>query len=328
MRRPPPIWKAKQVVYSIPIKIEAEQVMKVLVIAVLLACWASAVEPQQPPIYKVRFTATDATKSTYDVFMNGLRSALTVDASSVQGIPVLPSTNDLKPNDLHRYVVVELFTNNKGKNNKNVSLVIDVTNVYILGYRPGDGAASYFFNTVPVAVQNLFFQGTTRTDLKFDGSYDTLQGKAGEDRDQIPLGFAELRQKIENLNHYTPKADIKKVASSLLVCLQMISEAARYKVIQQQIAALAPAVAGGADKSLKPDGLMKGYQTNWGQLSTAVQSAKPDGSFVKSVTVAHLTYSNVAAVRPVIAVLLKDSPTAYHAAALLDRFIDQALTQI
>ncbi|KAE8726312.1 hypothetical protein F3Y22_tig00007099pilonHSYRG00019 [Hibiscus syriacus] len=209
--------------------------MKVLAIAVLLACWASAVEPQKPSIYTLRFTATDATKGRYDAFMIDLRRVLTLNENAVQGIPVLPSTNDLKPTDLNRY--------------------------------------------------------------------DALEGKAGEDRDKIPLGFAELHQKIENLNHYKPKDDIKKVASSLLVCFQMISEAARYKYIQQQIAALAP-------------------------LSTAVQSAKPDASFVKSVTVAHLTYSNVAAVRPVIAVLLKDSPTAYHAAALLDRFIDQALTQI
>ncbi|KAE8726313.1 hypothetical protein F3Y22_tig00007099pilonHSYRG00021 [Hibiscus syriacus] len=234
--------------------------MKVLAIAVLLACWASAVEPQKPSIYTLRFTATDATKGRYDAFMIDLRRVLTLNENAVQGIPVLPSTNDLKPTDLNRY--------------------------------------------------------------------DALEGKAGEDRDKIPLGFAELHQKIENLNHYKPKDDIKKVASSLLVCFQMISEAARYKYIQQQIAALAPVVPGGAGKSLKPDALMKGYQNNWGQLSTAVQSAKPDASFVKSVTVAHLTYSNVAAVRPVIAVLLKDSPTAYHAAALLDRFIDQALTQI
>ncbi|XP_039057835.1 ribosome-inactivating protein alpha-trichosanthin-like [Hibiscus syriacus] len=228
MRPPPPIWKAKQFVYSIPIKIEAEQAMKVLAIAVLLACWASAVEPQKPSIYTLRFTATDATKGRYDAFMIDLRRVLTLNENAVQGIPVLPSTNDLKPTDLNRYVVVELFTNNK-----KVSLVIDVTNVYILGYRPGDGTASYFFNSVPVAVQNL---------------YDALEGKAGEDRDKIPLGFAELHQKIENLNHYKPKDDIKKVASSLLVCFQMISEAARYKYIQQQIAALAPVVPGGAGK--------------------------------------------------------------------------------
>ncbi|KAK8977199.1 hypothetical protein V6N11_021285 [Hibiscus sabdariffa] len=76
----------------------------------------------------------------------------------------------------------------------------------------------------------------------------------------------------------------------------MVSEATRFKVIQQQIAALAPVVPGPSDRKLYPDGLMKSYQTSWGQLSTAVQSAKPDGTFVRSVTVAHLTYSNVASV--------------------------------
>ncbi|KAL4320060.1 hypothetical protein GQ457_18G025670 [Hibiscus cannabinus] len=279
-----------------------------LSVAVLLACWAATVEPVPPPspprpIYKASFTVTDATKSKYDVFIKDVLNAVKVHGSVVQGIPVLPSSKVMPPTDLHRYVMVELFAkDNKGKV-QNVSLVIDATDLYLKGYRPGLGTKSYFFKSTPQNVRNLFFPGTTRVSLSFDGDYDSLEGQAGAHRDQIPLGFGELKQKIENINRYEPKgaANTKKVAEALIVCIEMVSEATRYKVIQQQIAALAPLVPGSSDRKLYPDALMQAYETNWGQLSTAVQSAKLDGAFFKSVTVAYLTYSNVASLRPIIA---------------------------
>ncbi|KAK8508113.1 hypothetical protein V6N13_055565 [Hibiscus sabdariffa] len=293
---------------------KVEQDMRVLVlvvaVAVLLACWAATVEPAPPPpprpIYKASFTVTDATKSKYDVFIKDLLNAVKVHGSVVQGIPVLPSAKDMRPTDLHRYVMVELFSKDNKGVVQNVSIVIDATDLYLKGYRPGLGTKSYFFKSTPQDVRSLFFPGTTRVSLPFDGDYDSLEGQAGAHRDQIPLGFGELKQKIENINRYEPKgASVKKVADALIVCIEMVSEATRYKVIQQQIAALAPLVPGSSDRKLYPDALMQAYQTNWGQLSTAVlQSAKLDGTFIKSVTVAYLTYSNVASVRPVIAVLL------------------------
>ncbi|KAK8508114.1 hypothetical protein V6N13_055567 [Hibiscus sabdariffa] len=309
---------------------KVEQAMRVLVLAmaVLLAFWAATVEPAPAPpppppprpIYKVSFTVTNATKSKYDVFIKDLLNALKVHGSVVQGIPVLPSTKDMRPTDLHRYVMVELFAKDNKDVIQNVSLVIDATDLYLKGYRPGLGTKSYFFKSTTQDVRNLFFPETTREPLPFDGDYDSLEGQAGADRDQIPLGFGELKQKIENINRYEPKGvNVKKVAEALIVCIQMVSEATRYKVIQQEIAALAPLVPGPSDRKLYPDGLMKAYQTNWGQLSTAVQSAKPDGTFVRSVTVAHLTYSNVASVLPIIAILVNDSPTTYSATTLVDQ---------
>ncbi|XP_039065713.1 ribosome-inactivating protein bryodin II-like [Hibiscus syriacus] len=289
------------------------QTMKVLAMAIVWACFVSTVEPQAP-IYKVTFTATSATKSTYDVFIKDMINSLIVHGSSVQGFPVLPPRT-MSPTDLHRYVVVELTSSAK-----KVSLVIDSVTVYILGYRPGDGTASYWFKDVSAAVQNLFFQGTTRVNLGFDGSYDDLKTKAGGvDRDQIPLGFGELRQKIQSLNYYTPQADVKQVAKALVVCVQMVSEAARLKIIQQQIAALAPLVPGGPDKTLYPDGVMKAYETSWGKLSDAIQDAKPEGNFIKSVTVVtgQIVYSTVASVRPVISILQKQTSATYSATALL-----------
>ncbi|XP_039003708.1 antiviral protein MAP-like [Hibiscus syriacus] len=214
---------------------------------------------------------------------------------------------------------------------KKVSLVIDSVTVYVLGYRPGDGTASYWFKDIPPAVQNLFFQGTTRVNLGFSGSYDDLKTKAGGvDRDQIPLGFGELRQKIQSLNYYTPQADVKQVAKALVVCIQMVSEATRLKIIQQQIAALAPLVPGGPDKTLYPDGVMKAYETSWGKLSDAVQDTRPDGTFIKSVTVVsgQIVYSTVASVRPVIAILQKKTSTTYSATTLLHQVIDETLGQI
>ncbi|KAK8667794.1 hypothetical protein V6N13_105275 [Hibiscus sabdariffa] len=299
--------------------------MKLLAVAmaVLWACLMSRVEPA-PPIYKVTFAATSATKSTYDVFIKNLINNLIVHGSSVQDMPVLPPRT-MPATDLHRYVVVELSSKDK-----TVSLVVDAVTVYILGYRPGVGTSSYFFNDIPVAVRNLFFDGTTRIDLGFTGTYDNLTAKAGvKNRDQIPLGFGELRQKIESMNFYTPTSDMKQVAKGLLVCVQMVSEAARLKIIQQQIAALAPPAPGGPDKTLYPDGVMQAYETSWGKLSDAVQDAKSDGTFIKPVIVVpdQVVYSDVASVRPVIAILQKSS-TTYSAAALLDQVIDETFSQV
>ncbi|KAK8667792.1 hypothetical protein V6N13_105273 [Hibiscus sabdariffa] len=300
--------------------------MKLLVAAVLWACLMSRVEPA-PPIYKVTFTATSATKSTYDVFIKNLITNLIVHGSTVQGIPVLPPST-MSPTDLHRYVVVELSTKDK-----TVSLVVDAVTAYVLGYRAGRQTTSYFFDDTPQDVRNLFFDGTTRTGLGFIGSYDQLVAKAGvADRDQIALGFDELRQHIENMNNYAPKGDgLKKVAKGLIVCIQMVSEAARLKVIQQQIAALAPTVPDGPDKKLYPDGVMKAYETSWGKLSDAVQEAKPDGTFLRPVIVVtnQIVYSNVASVRPVVAILQKKkASTIYSATALHDQVVDETLGQI
>ncbi|KAL4319259.1 hypothetical protein GQ457_18G025010 [Hibiscus cannabinus] len=153
----------------------------------------SAMVEAQNAVYKVTFGAAFATQRTYGVFIKDLINALIVHGSASHGIPVLPSDKDLKPTNIKRYVVVEV--SNK---NRNVSFVIDAVTVYILGYRPGAGAASYFFSDVPQAVRNLFFQGTARTDLNFDGSYGTLEGdgKAGAKRDQIPLGLTYYANRL------------------------------------------------------------------------------------------------------------------------------------
>ncbi|KAL4303723.1 hypothetical protein GQ457_10G029130 [Hibiscus cannabinus] len=307
------------------------QTMKVLAAAVLWACLMSRVEPA-PPIYKVTFTATSATKSTYDVFIKNLITNLIVHGSTVQGIPVLPPST-MSPTDLHRYVVVELSSKDeKSGKVKTVSLVVDAVTAYVLGYRAGLETTSYFFDDTPQAVRNLFFDGTTRTSLGFIGSYDQLAAKAGvADRDQIALGFAELRQRILNMNYYTPKSDLAQVAKGLIVCIQMVSEAARLKVIQQQIAALAPTVPDGPDQKLYPDGVMKAYETSWGKLSDAVQDAKSDGTFIKPVIVVtnQIVYSNVASVRPVVAILQKKkASTTYSATAHLDQVIDETLAHV
>ncbi|GMJ04679.1 hypothetical protein HRI_004137100 [Hibiscus trionum] len=299
---------------------KVEQTMKVLaVVAVVLACWASTVESQRP--YNVRFTVTDATQRTYGVFINNILNALKVHGSASHGIPVLPSTRDLAATNIQRYVVVEVAAGVQ----QYVSLVIDATDVYVLGYRPGALRESYFFSDVPLAVRNLFFQGTTRTVLRFDGSYGALQGQAGANRDRIPLGFGELRQRVIDLNRYKPDKQSREIARALIVCLQMVSEATRFKYIQQQIAALAPVVPGPSTRTLTPDTLMQGYQNNWGQLSTAVQTATPNGAFQRSVTVTpRHTYNNVASVRPVIAILKRFLPR-FSATAPLDQIVDEEL---
>ncbi|KAL4318040.1 hypothetical protein GQ457_18G006120 [Hibiscus cannabinus] len=107
-----------------------EQTMRAL--AVALACWAITVEPlkqqQHPLIKKVTFNVTGATQSSYDLFIENLRTALTAHGNEVLGIPMLPSSEDMPDNDLRRYVIVELSAKDTNGEVQRVSFVIDTTN--------------------------------------------------------------------------------------------------------------------------------------------------------------------------------------------------------
>ncbi|XVF06475.1 hypothetical protein REPUB_Repub06bG0051400 [Reevesia pubescens] len=266
-------------------------VLALTVAVAVWACWISIVEvqPQRSiaattekehklaAIYKVKFTTKGATRNSYLMFMKDLYNALTMRADRSGDIPVLPPPS-AQVTDPRQYLLVEL-----SNGEQRVTLALNISNVYVLGYQPGGSGNSYFFNDVPIDVRNALFPDTQREPLPFTGRYGALETAAGvDDRREIPLGIDELRQHIDNMNYLQPSTSRGPIARALIVCIQMVSEAVRLRNIQQQILSVAEPHADGTYGVFYPDGLMMEYETGWEDISTAIQSAT-DGIFRTAV---------------------------------------------
>ncbi|KAK8529220.1 hypothetical protein V6N13_102151 [Hibiscus sabdariffa] len=250
--------------------------MKALVVLLVVSwgCWISMVEPrccivaaeieqQLRAVPTVSFTTEGATRNSYLDFMTVLYSTLTDGADRSGEIPILPPAPQ-------QYVQVRIFNGAQG-----ISFILDVSNANMLGYRPGGNGRSYFFSDVPDDVRNDLFPQTIRERLPFNGSYEALEAVAGVDRREIPLGIGELSLHVYYLRHITPlrPSNHPAIARSLIVCIQMISEAVRLRNIQQQILAVANPLTVGTYGVFYPDDLTMEYQSRWEDISTAIQSA-------------------------------------------------------
>nr|AAR25548.1 lectin precursor [Viscum album] len=173
-------------------------------------------------------------------------------------IPLLRQST-IPVSDAQRFVLVEL-TNQGGDS---ITAAIDVTNLYVVAYQAGD--QSYFLRDAPDGAERHLFTGTTRSSLPFTGSYTDLERYAGH-RDQIPLGIEELIQSVSALRY--PGGSTRAQARSIIVLIQMISEAARFNPIfwrvRQDI---------NSGESFLPDMYMLELETSWGQQSTQVQQS-------------------------------------------------------
>ncbi|XVE96509.1 hypothetical protein REPUB_Repub02eG0228600 [Reevesia pubescens] len=272
-----------------------QQRMKVWIVLAIWACWISMVELEprccigmaateneyKLKINTVKLTTRRATRNSYLMFMKDLQNALLTDRADRSGdIPVLPPQSAQRT-DPDQYLMVEL-----SNGYQTVTLALNISNVYILGYQPGGSGStstSYFFSDVPTDVRNALFPNTQeRRSLPFTGRYGALESAAGvEDRREIPLGIDELRQHIDNLNYVQPSTSRGPIAKALIVCIQMVSEAVRLRNIQQEILAVAEPRRDGTYGVFYPDGLVMEYQTSWEHISSAIQSAT-DGIFTTS----------------------------------------------
>ncbi|XVF25401.1 hypothetical protein REPUB_Repub13aG0209400 [Reevesia pubescens] len=266
-----------------------QQRMKVWVVLAMWACWISMVELQPrccmgmdatenehmlKASYTVKFTTRGATRNSYLKFMKDLYNALTDRADRSGDIPVLPPQSAELSNP-EQYLLVEL-----SNGLQTVTLALNISNVYILGYQPGGSGStsiSYFFSDVPTGARDALFPNTQRRQpLPFTGRYGSLIGAiAGADsRRDIPLGIDELRQHIDNMNYFQPSTSRSPIARALIVCIQMVSEPVRLRNIQQEILAVAEPPYG----VFYPDALVMEYQNSWEHISSAIQSAT-DGIF-------------------------------------------------
>ncbi|TQE06962.1 hypothetical protein C1H46_007352 [Malus baccata] len=234
-------------------------------------------------------TDADTIPERYTAFIEALRARLTAGTS--HGIPVLPRREDVP--DAQRFLYVDL-TNYNGDT---ISVAIDVVNVYVVGCRSGNN--SYILNdeTENPAPTHILFPtapGDTesrRTLLNFTGDYRDLGAYArhmaqssvarypGSHSHELiptlelfPLGRNELNIAITNL-HYAPSLSRledrnQNLASAFIVIIQTVSEAARFRYIENQVRNS----MGRNCCPYTPGLVMQSLVNNWSALSKQIQN--------------------------------------------------------
>ncbi|KAK9112821.1 hypothetical protein Scep_020340 [Stephania cephalantha] len=131
------------------------------------------------------------------------------------------------------------------------NLVINV----VVGYRVGN--QRYFFDEAPASAPDLLFTNATWTSpYQRSSNYNALERRARATRENIPLGLQVLLGAISTL---TSQPEDPR---SILIVIQMISEAARYWEIESRVR---------NNVEFSPDGYMIDLENNWGSLSAQIQ---------------------------------------------------------
>ncbi|KAJ9172348.1 hypothetical protein P3X46_015596 [Hevea brasiliensis] len=217
-------------------------------------------------------TFTTAKRSNYAHFIEKLRDHLGRGKDERHGITVLPNPHTVPVTQ--RFLLVQL-SNPRGHS---ITIALDVTNVYVVGYRVGN--QSYLFQNAPSEASFYLFQDTTRFSIGFESNYDALEAVAGQHRDSINLGTkTPLGRAISLLYNSSGTTSSSQQATSLMVCIQIISEATRFKHVQLGVPWGKLRWVIYHKRSGKPDAMMLSLENNWEALSAAVQQANEAGEF-------------------------------------------------
>lgn len=194
----------------------------------------------------------------YSQFLTNLRKKL--EATKACNMPVtranLPAGAE--------YVLVDL----KVTTAQYVTLAIRVNNVYLVAYRVGGKTQGTFLNEpdVKFARSKLFDMKDNQPTLRYDSNYANIEAVGGSRKDLL-LGLQELRKRIVAFFDPNKPVSAAEEAQFILTSIQMVSEAARFKYIENLV------VKSGLSTSFKPDSKMIDLQTNWGKISKAVHQS-------------------------------------------------------
>ena len=160
-------------------------------------------------------SSTDAIKTMYMRFIKYIREEL-VSGDEVHGIPRLQNPATLTGSN--RFLQVALSTSEDV-----IILAIDKATAGIVGYRTRSKAC--FFTDTNGPDTSSVFPGITRYQLPFSSGYSGMEVIAGSRRN-IYLGILELDECITHLHDLDDKSSL---ARCMLVTIQMVSEAIRYR---------------------------------------------------------------------------------------------------
>ncbi|XP_062079231.1 ribosome-inactivating protein cucurmosin-like [Humulus lupulus] len=235
--------------------------------------WAREV-PLEASYSTVSFNTTfqDASVGFYQMFMRSLRRDLSSGAESYD-IPVLRSKAAAVGDN--QFVYVKLF-------NPKISITFAVytLNAYVVAYQVDSSRRCYFFKEAPANSKSLLFSScTSKVDVNLETNYDNLG-----DREKTRLGFKPLDQSLEEFQRFDSEDSTTTLRKNLLVVIQMVAEAARFKYIQKKIE------SNGFESGFLPRGDVISLENNWEDLSKAIQKSK-DGKFATPIKLLNENYT-------------------------------------
>ncbi|KAJ8442172.1 hypothetical protein Cgig2_015513 [Carnegiea gigantea] len=210
----------------------------------------------------ITFDVGSATVDTYTNFITSLRDKLKSSTSYFE-IPMLPP-----PSSPPKYIYVVL----KSSEQKSITLGIAMSDIYVCGYSDlyQGKVQARFFNDAPTDAKQTLFpeaKGSLRENVGYDGVYSKIEQKAGKNREGVELGITILNSRINKLvgKSKTAKDFVKTEAEFFLIAIQMVSEAARFKYVENEI----------KDGPSTPDQKAICLEGMWGKISEAIKGADP-----------------------------------------------------
>ncbi|KAJ4848533.1 hypothetical protein Tsubulata_027017 [Turnera subulata] len=242
--------------------------MKTVWSVVVLVAWVCLIlvvgaddKPKELGKFNVDY---DTPAEFYREFILSLRSL--VSDGAIRGINSLPTVDQLTGNRRLGLLRLEDHAGNA------ITLVTHLTDLYLVGFHSENRGVEnvlYYFDDLEAEGNDAAkLLGAKPKKLGYKSSY--TNGLRG--RENVPLGRVPLINAITTLYHRSgPTGNWR---NSLLVLVQMISEAVRSNFILDELAIT-------FDKTAAPDRLMMNAENCWGAFSQAVVNAQPNGDLDK-----------------------------------------------
>ncbi|KAJ4849233.1 hypothetical protein Tsubulata_011484 [Turnera subulata] len=223
----------------------------------------------------VKFEIDSNTQAAgYKTFIGTVRQDLTSET-----IKDFPSMNKEVVTGTERYGLVKVQI---GGSPVSVTLVIDINNLYLVGFGANNSNANpadayYYFkfsSTKPDAYADAVkrFGSTTKAmPLNYEGSYPQLGN-----RSTVPLGRKPFIDAITKLYNHE---ELNKLKASFIVVIQMIPEAVRSGHVTNF-------VANNFKNPASADVKVTSVENNWSKLSKAVRDSASDGTLKEAINLA------------------------------------------
>ncbi|KAL6582011.1 hypothetical protein OROMI_006025 [Orobanche minor] len=178
------------------------------------------------------FEVSSATTTSYSKLLRDVRDRVKDPTLKYGGtnIPVMAA-----PTNPAKYLTIDLSASDGGK----ITIALSKNDLYVAGYldKIDTKFRAHFFKDAPSDARNSLFPeatGANRLNMAFKSSYADMEKSAKiADRSKLGLGPLPLNKLINQV--YGKKLDVPTEAKFMLVAVQMLAEATRFKYIEDAI---------------------------------------------------------------------------------------------
>lgn len=234
----------------------------VSLVVVVISIWA-ILEPSRAA--DLSFDVASATTTSYSKLLTDVRDRVKDPTLKYGGtnIPVMAA-----PTNPAKYLTVDLSASDGGK----ITIALSKNDLYVAGYLDKvDGKfRAHFFKDAPSdAIKSLFPEATDakyRLIMAFKSSYADMEKSAKiVDRSKLGLGPLPLNKLINQV--YGKKLDVPTEAKFMLVAVQMLAEATRFKYIED-------AILQNIRSSYNPDPKAIELEKSWQKITKAIKNSR------------------------------------------------------